>query len=65
MKYTESTPLEVLADQREDLRRNQEDEAKRQAIASLAHLDAGAVFDHLQSLSPALRSKPKQQTLQC
>ncbi|GGJ55058.1 hypothetical protein [Deinococcus roseus] len=59
--------LEVLADQREELRSETDEEAQRRAaIASLAHLDPDAVFAHLQSLSPSLRRPTQQQTtLQC
>ena len=63
----ETITLEVLADQREELRSESDEETKRQAaIASLAHLDPETVFDHLQSLDNRMRRSPKQQTtLQC
>ena len=63
----ETITLEVLADQREELRSESDEETQRQAaIKSLAHLDPEAVFAHLQSLDTAMRRSPKQQTtLQC
>lgn len=62
MKAKSTTP-EVLADQREALRSESDEERQRQAaIASLAQMDPETVFDHLQSLDTRMRRSPKQPT---